>query len=148
MGQHKSASASISASACGLPRNQTVAIQRTKQYYVSDFCTCSKTDFIMFVRNILTLVALALLTGASAVSNDYTVHEKRSSAPMGWRKREPLGSKAMLPISIGLAQQNLEKGYDWLMQVSHSSSSKYGQHWNASDVAFAFAPRFVVEFVQ
>lgn len=102
----------------------------------------------MSVANILTFIALALLTGASEVSNDYTVHEKRSSAPMGWMKREPLNNKAVLPISIGLAQQNLEKGYDWLMQVSHSSSSKYGQHWNASDVASAFAPRSVVKLVQ
>ncbi|KAF2121046.1 peptidase S8/S53 domain-containing protein [Lophiotrema nucula] len=94
----------------------------------------------MFVKTLFSVAAFAVLTGASPVTNPHVVHEKRSSAPIGWIKREPLESRAVLPISIALAQENLDKGYEWLMEVSHPTSSKYGQHWNASDIASAFAP--------
>jgi tripeptidyl-peptidase I len=103
--------------------------------------------FAMLVEIIIFLTALALLTRASPESDPYAIHEKRSSAPIGWEKRERLNNNTILPVSIALAQENLEKGYDWLMDVSHPSSSKYGQHWNISDVSSAFAPRFVVVLV-
>jgi len=34
-----------------------------------------------------------------------------------WIKRERVAGDAILPIKIGLKQQNLDKGYDWLMDV-------------------------------
>ena len=30
---------------------------------------------------------------------------------------------------------------EWLSEVSHPQSKKYGQHWSAKEVAEAFAPR-------
>lgn len=103
--------------------------------------TCQ--SLTMFVKSLFAAAALAVLTGASPVADPHVVHERRSSAPLGWAKRESLEAQAALPISIALAQENLDKGYDWLMDVSHPASSKYGQHWNVSDIAAAFAPRFV-----
>lgn len=50
----------------------------------------------------------------------------------------------MLPMRIALAQSNLDKGEEWLMDVSHPTSEKYGKHWTAEDVANAFAPRYYV----
>lgn len=33
---------------------------------------------------------------------------------------------------------------EWLSEVSHPQSKKYGQHWSAKEVAEAFAPRYVM----
>lgn len=49
----------------------------------------------------------------------------------------------MLPMRIALTQSNLDKGEEWLMDVSHPTSEKYGKHWTAEDIANAFAPRYV-----
>ncbi|ORX99025.1 Pro-kumamolisin, activation domain-domain-containing protein [Clohesyomyces aquaticus] len=77
---------------------------------------------------------------AVRLSDHHVVHDRRSSTPLGWMKRGPLEPTAVLPISIGLVQSNWDKGYDWLMEVSHPTSKKYGLHWEASDIASAFAP--------
>ena len=44
-------------------------------------------------------------------------------------------------MRIALAQSNLHKGYDHLMDVSHPKSPNYGKHWSAHEVAEAFAPK-------
>ncbi|EHL01475.1 putative Aorsin [Glarea lozoyensis 74030] len=43
-------------------------------------------------------------------------------------------------MRIGLAQNNLDKGYEHLMDVSDPSSSNFGKHWTADDVINAFRP--------
>lgn len=79
---------------------------------------------------------------ASPLNVPHVVHEKRaSSIPHSWTKREALDRKVILPMKVALAQRNLERGYEWLNEVSHPESKKYGQHWSAEDVANAFAPR-------
>jgi tripeptidyl-peptidase-1 len=45
------------------------------------------------------------------------VHEKRFVPPSQWIKRDRVSSAAILPVRIGLKQSNLEKGYDFLMDV-------------------------------
>ncbi|KAF2706003.1 subtilisin-like protein [Pleomassaria siparia CBS 279.74] len=94
----------------------------------------------MFTRHIFALVGFLVLIGASPILGYNVVHEKRSSAPPGWLKREPLEKDAVLPISIALTQRNLDKGYEWLMDVSDPTSSKYGRHWDAASISSAFAP--------
>lgn len=89
------------------------------------------------------LAAFLATSSASPLSIPHVVHEKRTSAPHGWVKRAELGRRMVLPMRIALAQENLHKGDDWLMDVSHPTSSKYGQHWSAEDIATAFAPRSV-----
>lgn len=44
-------------------------------------------------------------------------------------------------MRIGLKQRNLDMMSQWLSEVSHPRSKKYGQHWSAQEVAEAFAPR-------
>lgn len=44
-------------------------------------------------------------------------------------------------MRIGLKQRNLDMVSEWLSEVSHPQSNKYGQHWSAKEVAEAFAPR-------
>lgn len=43
-------------------------------------------------------------------------------------------------MRIGLKQSNLDKADEFLMEVSHPESPKYGQHWTAKEVAEMFAP--------
>lgn len=93
----------------------------------------------MFVTSLL--AAFLAACTASPLSTSHVVHESRSSVPHGWAKRDALNRRTILPMRIALAQSNLEKGEEWLMDVSHPESEKYGQHWSAADVAAAFAPR-------
>ncbi|KAK5130674.1 hypothetical protein LTR08_001835 [Meristemomyces frigidus] len=85
--------------------------------------------------------ALAATTVASPISNvHHSVHEKREALPAGWAKRDVLDRRAILPMKVGLAQSNIDKGGEWLHEVSHPTSEKYGKHWTAKEVAQAFAP--------
>jgi len=43
-------------------------------------------------------------------------------------------------MRIALTQSNLDRAADWINEVSHPESERYGQHWTASQVAQAFAP--------
>ena len=47
----------------------------------------------------------------------YALHEKRSSTPRLWRRGNRVDGDAILPIRIGLTQNNLENGYAYLMDV-------------------------------
>lgn len=87
------------------------------------------------------LVAFLAFCSASPLSAPHIVHVKRTSIPHGWAKRDALSRRTALPMRIALAQSNLDKGEEWLMEVSHPNSDKYGKHWTAADVASAFAPR-------
>jgi len=76
----------------------------------------------------------------SPASTKYVVHEKRDTDARFLVKRDLMDKTRSLPIRIGLAQNELHRGYDWLMDVAHPSSPNYGKHWTASDVNKAFAP--------
>ncbi|KAK6433611.1 hypothetical protein LTR95_010213 [Oleoguttula sp. CCFEE 5521] len=88
------------------------------------------------------LLSSLLVAGslASPVSIPNAVHEKRTSPPQGWTRRDALDRRAILPMRIALTQGGLDQAPDWLMDVSHPESEKFGQHWSAKDVAQAFAP--------
>ncbi|POS70995.1 Pro-kumamolisin [Diaporthe helianthi] len=75
------------------------------------------------------------LNGAS-----HSLHERRSDIPDGWTRHEALDRRAVLPMRIGLKQRNLDMLPEWLSEVSHPKSERYGQHWSAKEVAEAFAP--------
>jgi tripeptidyl-peptidase-1 len=86
--------------------------------------------------------AVAILGGfaacvfAAPAPNSYVVHEKRSMQNEKWSRRRDikLNRDAVIPMSFGLAQRNLENGYDFLLDVSHPESKNYGKHWPMSKV--------------
>ena len=88
------------------------------------------------------LIALGALvtTSLAAPAATYVQHEKRNMLPPGWVRDEKLPSHSILPMRIALAQNNLDKAEEYLMEVSHPDSPKYGQHWTAKQVAEMFAP--------
>lgn len=84
------------------------------------------------------LAALSsLLAFASAAPASHAVHEKRDRQFQQWNRRDvKLNKDAIIPMSFGLTQRNLDKGYEYLMDVSHPESSNYGKHWSMEKVCF------------
>jgi tripeptidyl-peptidase I len=85
---------------------------------------------------------LTLLTGLAAYASaapapvPHVVHEKRSTQMQKWSRRDvKLSRDTVIPISIGLTQSNLDKGYEFLMDVSHPESDNFGKHWSMEKVA-------------
>ena len=76
----------------------------------------------------------------AAPSSTHVQHEQRDALPFGWERLGKLPSHDVLPMRIGLKQSNLDKAEEFLMEVSHPKSPKYGQHWSAKKVAETFAP--------
>lgn len=100
-------------------------------------------------------IAIFLLSNLATLASTfdtYVLHERRSANLPEWVKRhsaEDLNlANSSIPISIALAQRNLEEGEKWLLEVSNPNSDSYGKHWSPKDVAAAFAPRYVVVHVQ
>ena len=84
------------------------------------------------------LTIAALLGEAFSFSASHVLHEKRSATLH--HKRQRVDGDAIIPIRIGLRQQNLHTGYERLMEVSHPASEKYGQHLSKEEVHSIFAP--------
>lgn len=95
----------------------------------------------MHFSTLFSAAAFAAAAIASPLGHIHTIHEKRNELPHGWTKRSELDRRAVLPMKIALSQSNLDRGWEWLREVSHPESEKYGEHWSAEDVAEAFAPR-------
>ena len=88
--------------------------------------------------SILAIVGgFATYAAAAPAHTPYVVHEKRSTQTEKWSRRRDirLNRDAVIPMSFGLAQRNLENGYDFLMDVSHPESKNYGKHWTMEKVS-------------
>jgi tripeptidyl-peptidase I len=70
----------------------------------------------MFVK-ISIVAAIAALVHAAPAPLKHVVHEERSMPPRDWVKGARIEKTAVIPMRIGLTQTNLEKGYDYLMEV-------------------------------
>jgi len=91
----------------------------------------------MFVKN---LTSLALLVAyVAALPSTQSAHEVRGSNTK-WAKRDKTPLDSVLSVRIGLTQQNLDKGSEYLMDVSDPESANYAKHWTPEQVIEAFAP--------
>lgn len=79
--------------------------------------TYETLQFAMQFISLGLLSALAAQAVAVPVAVDHVVHERRDYVPEAWVKRNRLDPGATLPVRIGMAQQNLDKGYDMLLEV-------------------------------
>ena len=79
----------------------------------------------------------AIAAGAAALpaSVPHVVHEK-SHGPGGWAVVEGIkpNPDMTLPLRIGLVQNNLDMGYDYLMDVADPTSENYSKHWTVKQV--------------
>jgi len=85
------------------------------------------------------VLAFAGSISAAPTASSYVVHEKRDQIHRP-RGNGQVKRDTILPVSIALKQRNLDKGYDYLMEVAHPDSPKYGQHWSAAQIAEVFGP--------
>ncbi|KAJ4422609.1 hypothetical protein N0V82_002728 [Gnomoniopsis sp. IMI 355080] len=83
---------------------------------------------------------VAVPVAGLAVPSTHAVHERRHVPHP--RINERMSSNAILPMRIGLKQHAtaLQSAEDWLMEVAHPASPKYGQHWSSDEVVKAFSP--------
>lgn len=92
------------------------------------------------MRHTLFALAALIATVITAPSSVHVQHEKRDALPFGWERHDRLPIHNVLPMRIALKQSNLDKAEEYLMEVSHPKSPRYGQHWSAKKVAETFAP--------
>ena len=71
----------------------------------------------MHLPTLSVLGVLAACSYAAPYPASHTLHEKRHTSSSPWVKRDRIPADALLPMRIGLTQRNLEKGYDFLMDV-------------------------------
>lgn len=71
----------------------------------------------MHFLNLAVVGALAVGVASVPFPASHVVHERRDYVPKAWMKRDRLDAAAKLPVRIGMTQQNLNKGYDLLMEV-------------------------------
>lgn len=94
------------------------------------------------MRLLLSFVVLTfgLLASADPVLSAYRVHEKRAHIPVGWSYDRKHDSSAVIPLRFALKQNNIDAIGDYLMEVSHPESTKFGKHWTAGEVFRQFSP--------
>lgn len=92
------------------------------------------------MRSILIALGAFVASIAAAPSSNHVLHEKRDRLPPGWGQERELEEFTVLPMKIGLTQGNLDKADEYLAEISHPDSPKYGQHWSAKQIAETFAP--------
>lgn len=89
----------------------------------------------------LAAACFSCLATALTVPDTHVVHERRdANGAGGLRKRSRPDENLLLPMRIGLKQRNVEQATQWLMDVSHPKSEKYGKHWTSEEVIEAFKP--------
>jgi tripeptidyl-peptidase-1 len=79
----------------------------------------------------------AILNAGSAIASFESVYE----LPRGWRLMRPAEGTEDIRLRISLMQQNVDKLYDILMDVSTPSHPKYGQHLQGEEVFELLKPR-------
>ncbi|KAI0016302.1 subtilisin-like protein [Xylariomycetidae sp. FL0641] len=95
----------------------------------------------MSVRSFVLLGLAAVNAAAHAIAPRAVVHEKRSEISQAqWAKGDRLAGDEVLSMKIGLAQRNLERGHDFIMDVADPSSPNYGKHWTTEQIRHTFAP--------
>ena len=102
------------------------------------------------MRSALVLLALLGLVSAARIPRTgHVVHERRDVTPSFWSRAHRIQPDIVLPMRIGLKQNNVDKLEDMLMDVSHPDSPNYGNHWSPAKVAATFAPsRETIETVK
>jgi tripeptidyl-peptidase-1 len=92
---------------------------------------------------LLSLFTITVISSPTACNgNRHVLHERRNRPPPQWLKRQKLAHDEVIPVKIAINQRNLDRAEDYIYDVSHPRSLKYGQHWTPRMVAETFAPRY------
>jgi tripeptidyl-peptidase-1 len=81
----------------------------------------------MVLSLLVLVISYAGYVAGAPAPLSYTVHEKQEVLHQKWVRLDGhIHKDSTIPLSIGLAQQNLDNAYDFLMDVSHPESPNYG----------------------
>lgn len=94
----------------------------------------------MVGRFVLLAVLSAGAVFAEPLLSRSVVHERRTVLPQDWAAVGAPAPGAALRMRLGLAQRNMDRLDEYLLDVSHPESENYGKHWTPTQVAKAFAP--------
>jgi tripeptidyl-peptidase-1 len=72
---------------------------------------------MVHMKAFLSLLPLVALVNAVVIPRHLEIHEKREFTHPRWTKRDRVESHKLFPMRIGLAQNNLDDGYEKLMDV-------------------------------
>jgi tripeptidyl-peptidase-1 len=96
---------------------------------------------IAFFAVYLAVILQVTFATPLASKRDVVVHERFPAAiPSGWLANQRLHPEHVLNVQIALKQQNIDKLYDTLIDVSHPASVNYGKHWTVQKMAEHFEP--------
>ncbi|KAJ3514135.1 hypothetical protein NLJ89_g2544 [Agrocybe chaxingu] len=86
--------------------------------------------------------ALVAPSPNAPIERHHIIHEQHALSPLssGWSYTRRLAPHTVLPLRIGLAQQNLHRLEELLHDVSHPESPNYGQHLTPAEAVAMFAP--------
>ncbi|QLI69459.1 Tripeptidyl-peptidase sed1 [Metarhizium brunneum] len=68
------------------------------------------------------------------------IHEKRDFDAVTSQVTKRAAADTLVPVRIALKQRNLDKGMEYLMDVSDPSSKNYGSHYTQDKVVDLFSP--------
>ncbi|KAH9034857.1 subtilisin-like protein, partial [Lactarius pseudohatsudake] len=89
---------------------------------------------------VLAICSVALAAPSQLERANHVVHERRTVEPIEWVQSHRADADDVIPLRVGMKQQNLHMLEDLLMDVAHPDSPTYGQHWTPEKVADFFAP--------
>ena len=92
---------------------------------------------------ILATAILAKAAHAAPRAHTMTLHEKRytnTGATSQWDRRNRVDQQTVVPVRIGLTQNNLAAGEAQVARISDPKSPSYGQFYTADEVHALFAP--------
>jgi len=89
---------------------------------------------------LISVPLVTLLTAlAQASPHGHKQHGIRKESH-AWRKIEKPSTEAVIPLRIGLKQQNLENGEKLLLATSDPTSDRYGRHYTPEEIMTLFQP--------
>ncbi|KAH8994045.1 subtilisin-like protein [Lactarius akahatsu] len=100
------------------------------------------------ILQVLAICSVALAAPSQLERGNHVVHERRTIEPIGWVQSHRADADDIIPMRVGMKQQNLHMLEDLLMDVAHPDSPTYGQHWTPERVADFFAPSESTTFPQ
>lgn len=79
------------------------------------------------------LAATAALAGLAAAippqaggHGHFVVHEKREAQPLGWTRQDRASKDTVLPVRIGLKQNNLHRLDEYIDDIANPESPNFG----------------------
>lgn len=78
---------------------------------------------------LFSLTAVCVAAPATDGRPSMVVHEKRDGSPYHWQKQSRAYGEEILPVRIGLRQQNLDNAEQYLLDVSDPSSANFGPYY-------------------